>query len=166
MRVCLISLLLVAVGLLAGCTTPTNGVSHSETELRRELEETRAQVDQLRAETARLRQEVRALELSNGPLRPVAPQYPPPKEPPWNNPQTNPAPPLTPLSQNWQDSDRPELKNAEEFYHKGQLDLAEQELTDVLKTDPGNKEARYYLLLVVEDRYQREMTSQQPTPYG
>jgi hypothetical protein len=97
MRFCLISLLLAAVLSLTGCSTPTAGVSGSDAELRRELEDTRAQVNQLRAQTARLEQEVRAMEMANGQLRPAGPQYPPPGEPPWNKPLTNQAPHLTPL---------------------------------------------------------------------
>ena len=58
----------------------------------------------------------------------------------------------------------PSLKTAEQCYHDGQFDSAELALRAVLKADPKNQEARYYLSLVY--RSEAEVASRQPKPRG
>ena len=100
MRICIFSMLFAAVGLLAGCSTPTGHISASSTDsdalaaLRKELQQTQAQLDQLTARTTRLEQKVRALELSNAELQQEVRRL---QVPHWGYPQTNQGPHLTPL---------------------------------------------------------------------
>ena len=58
----------------------------------------------------------------------------------------------------------PSLKDAEQLYHAGQLDSAELALRAILKADPKNQEARYYLSLVY--RSESEVANRQPKPQG
>ena len=102
MRTFIFSILFVAVGLLAGCSTPTGQVSASSSDsdaaLRKELQQTQGQLDQLTTRTAWLEQKVSALELANAELQRDIRKYQVPREPRWSHPQTNGVPHLTPLA--------------------------------------------------------------------
>ena len=63
-----------------------------------------------------------------------------------------------------QSSAIPSLKTAEQLYHEGQFDSAELALRAILKADPKNQEARYYLSLVY--RSEAEVAARQPKPWG
>jgi Tfp pilus assembly protein PilF len=74
------------------------------------------------------------------------------------------APKQTATRSTEQSSAIPSLKTAEQLYHDGQLDSAELALRAILKADPKNQEAKYYLSLVY--RSEAEVASRQPKPQG
>jgi Tfp pilus assembly protein PilF len=58
-----------------------------------------------------------------------------------------------------------ELSDAQLLYQMGKLDLAEQKLQRVLKADPDNGKAGYYLALVQQAQQRRENGTEQPWGY-
>jgi TolA-binding protein len=108
MRIWFLSLLLAAVGLLVGCSTPALHApaslpdSDSSAALRKELQQTQTQLDQLTARAGQLEQQVRALEQSNEELQQEMRKLQ--REPRWSPPANqvppnpmSPEPHLTPL---------------------------------------------------------------------
>jgi beta-lactamase regulating signal transducer with metallopeptidase domain len=56
------------------------------------------------------------------------------------------------------------VKNAKHLYELGKIDEAEAMLRQVLKDDPSNRSAKYYLDLIKEARYAESQRAPKPTP--
>ena len=58
-----------------------------------------------------------------------------------------------------------ELADGKLLYEMGKLDLAEQKLEAVLRAEPDNAKARYYLVLVHQNQQRRENGQERPWGY-